>query len=440
MARIRLTPTRIDELTCPPEKSQAFVFDETVPSLAVRVTPSGAKSYVFESKLDRRTIRITLGSTKRWPLESVWTGKGKEREEVTRGAREEAQRLATLVDQGIDPREVAQAKREAKVAAETAAEAAKKYTLAALFEAYAAHIEKAGKKGSARTARSLFSCHAPAKLTQTPAKDVSADDIADMLRAVVEAGKERTAGALRTYMLAAFNVGMRARFDPLLPVAFKEYGITANPVAAIPAIASREHDRVLTNDELKTYVTALGDSRRDKALLLALLAGGQRMEQVLRIKVTDWDKDTKTLRLLDPKGRRKKARLHLLPLAPRAAALVDSLLAGADEDGYLLPLDAQTPGKRAKAICMEAGIAPAFNLRDIRRTAETRMAGLGISKDTRAHVLSHGIGGVQDKHYDRHSYEAEKRAALLAWENWIKQIETGEKAPSNVVAIHEAAA
>jgi hypothetical protein len=41
-----------------------------------------------------------------------------------------------------------------------------------------------------------------------------------------------------------------------------------------------------------------------------------------------------------------------------------------------------------------------FQLRDIRRTAETMLAGLGVSKDVRAHLLSHGLGGMQNQHYD----------------------------------------
>lgn len=40
------------------------------------------------------------------------------------------------------------------------------------------------------------------------------------------------------------------------------------------------------------------------------------------------------------------------------------------------------------------------------------MAALGVSKDIRAQVQSHGLGGIQARHYDRHEYMFEKRAAL----------------------------
>lgn len=417
MQRERLTLERIRRFTCPPGKQQAFLFDTEAPRLALRITAAGAKSFIFEAKLNRQTIRRTIGDPAAWSLEE---------------AREEARRLQTLVDKGEDPRELDRAKREAKEAIKREQEAAKTYTLAALFNDYAAHLEKQGKAGSARCARSQFK-HCPAAIAGKPAKAITSDEIADLLRAIHEQGKQRTAGSLRSYLLACYNVAQRARFDPALPVAFKAYGVASNPVQPIPAIAANAGDRVLTEEELKAYLAALGSSQTDNALRLALLAGGQRMEQLLRAEVKDWSASTKTLRLEDAKGRRKQARPHYLPLAPKAAALVASLAEAAKEreDKRLLPLVATTAGKRAKAISKAMG-GPAFDLRDLRRTVETMLAAMGISKDTRAQLLSHGLSGVQDKHYDRHSYAEEKRAALVAWEARLEEIQTGQK-PGNVV-------
>lgn len=444
--RENFTAERIANLKCEAGKAQSIYWDGKTPGLGLRVTPANAKSYVFETRLHSKTIRVTIGSPDVWPLETQWrtdkeTG---EKVEHQRGARQEAARLKAMTDQGIDPREIQRAKIEAKEAKATAAAAAKDYTLAKLYEAYCTYLDAAGKKGSARCARSVFKTHAPKALKEAPAKDAQPEDFADMLRKVTEVGKERTAGTLRTYLLAAYNIGMRARLDPKLPIAFKQYGITSNPIAPIPAIASRTSNRVLTNDELRIYLNSMDERLTDKALTLALFAGGQRMEQLLRVEVSDWTPETKTLQLLDPKGRRKEARIHLLPLGPRAAAIVESLVEDAKKAKVtkLFNLDVQTPGKRARLICDttdketgKARIEPAFNLLDIRRTVETRMAALGINKDTRAQVLSHGLGGVQDKHYDRHSYETEKRNALTAWENWLTSIEKNEKPAPNVLAM-----
>ena len=63
-----------------------------------------------------------------------------------------------------------------------------------------------------------------------------------------------------------------------------------------------------------------------------------------------------------------------------------------------------------------------FSMRDLRRTAETHMAALGISSDVRAQLQSHGLGGIQARHYDRHEYMPEKRAALALWVQRLKGI------------------
>jgi integrase len=76
-----------------------------------------------------------------------------------------------------------------------------------------------------------------------------------------------------------------------------------------------------------------------------------------------------------------------------------------------------------------------FQLRDIRRTCETMLAGMGISRDVRAQLLSHGISGVQHEHYDMYEYLDEKRVALNAWQSKLEEIATG-KTVSNVVPLH----
>jgi hypothetical protein len=54
-----------------------------------------------------------------------------------------------------------------------------------------------------------------------------------------------------------------------------------------------------------------------------------------------------------------------------------------------------------------------FQGRDIRRSIETRLQALGVSREIRAQLLSHGrTSGVQQKHYERHDFIPEKRVAL----------------------------
>lgn len=429
--RIRLTLDRIRKLTPPTDGQAVYVFDDDPRQLCVRITPAGAKSFVYAGKLNRTPLRITIGAADIWNLDD---------------ARAEARRLQILIDKGIDPRELERKKIEEKSQAKAASEAAKlelenqqRYTLKALCDAYCDFLDSKGKKQGAGHARSIFKCHvleAHPDIAALPAKDVSSDHVATMVRKVVEAGKDRTAGVLRSYLNAAFNASRKARFDAKLPSSLIAYQVQANPVEPIATIAVQRGDRTLSAEELKAYMAALSDDDvPDLALKLALFSGGQRMAQLLRAKVSDYDKFTQTLRLWDGKGKRTNPREHLLPLAPKAAVIVQKLLTRAEalKTQFLFSsfgttqLVDTTPGKRATSICISMKCEP-FNLRDIRRTCETMLAGMGISRDTRAQLLSHGLSGVQAAHYDRHTYTDEKRAALVSWEQRLDDIVTGKLA------------
>jgi hypothetical protein len=159
------------------------------------------------------------------------------------------------------------------------------------------------------------------------------------------------------------------------------------------------------------------------------------MAAILRAEVTDWTAETKVLRLLDPKGKRRQPREHLLPLGPVAASIVTELAAQSKEKSSALLFPSRTKetsihnsmlGPRVTEIATAMGGEP-FDLRDIRRTVETMLAGLGVSRDIRSQLLSHGISGVQAVHYDRYSYMKEKHSALLKWERYLNRIASEEE-------------
>lgn len=444
--RQHLTLERIRKLQTPTGNQAVYAFDDDPKQLCVRTTPAGAKSFVYAGKLNSIPLRITIGGTDVWKLDD---------------ARDEARRLQTLIDKGVDPRQLAREKTAEIASAKAAKEAAKqdaenrqRFTLQALCEAYCGTLEAKGKVQSARQARSILKCHvveASPEIARLPASEITAHQVAAMIRKVSEKGKDRAAGILRSYLSAAFNAARKAPFDAKLPAALIAYGVQSNPVEPVSTIPVQRGNRTLTTNELKAYITALSDDElSDQALKLALFAGGQRMAQLLRTKINDYNKDNQTLRLLDGKGKRTNPREHLLPLAPKAASIVERLIERACKQEtsnaknerreasfsnlWLFSsygkaqLADTTPGKRATEISKNMKRDP-FDLRDIRRTCETMLAELGINKDTRAQLLSHGLSGVQAAHYDRHSYTNEKRAALIKWEEQLTAITAGKIFP-----------
>lgn len=438
MQRIRLTNERIKAFGCPEGKKQVFLWDSESPHLGVRAT-KGAKSYIFQGWLNGGALRITLGDVRDWPLES--------KDPDNPGAREEARRLQTLIDQKIDPREQKReqeaaraAKRAADAEARREAESRAKYTLKALCEAYA-DLLAARSKEAASDARSAFKCHllSDEELANKPAREVTPLDLASAIRRVNEKGKARTAGKLRSYVHAAYETAIRAPLDSSVPADFIPFRIETNPAHPIPTVPAKSGKRTLSMDELKAYIEALKDDAIDSALKIALYAGGQRMQQLLRAGPNDWDGEN--LRLFDRKGRRREPREHLLPLGPVAAGIVDGLAeqAKARKSQHLfssfgrVALVKHTISTRVSEI--SAGIdGEPFDLKDIRRTVETMLAGMKVSKDIRAQLLSHGISGVQSVHYDKHDYLEQKADTLLKWEQRLNEIVNGKR-PAKVVKL-----
>ncbi len=68
---------------------------------------------------------------------------------------------------------------------------------------------------------------------------------------------------------------------------------------------------------------------------------------------------------------------------------------------------------------------PHWTPHDLRRTAASGLARAGVSRTVIGKVLNHAEPGVTAV-YDRHGYDAEKRAALDAWGEKIGQILRGE--------------
>lgn len=321
------------------------------------------------------------------------------------------------------------ARHEAKAAAEAEARQAQETSLARMLTTYQAHLERQGKQ-SAGDVRRLFAAHVLSHpVAEKRAADVATDELVTLLGRLTEDGRGRTAAKLRSYMRAAYALALRSKSDHDAPMVLRGFGITANPAAAIDALSryNRVRDRALSADELRHYmrrVRALPAGPRRDALLLGVLLGGQRPAQLLRVRPLDVDLAGGTVTLLDPKGARRQPRRHVLPLDGEARAIATARLAACG-DLWLFTGDGRHPvdpsglageaSAVSKAMLSAGESRGAFQLGDLRRTCETLLAAMGVSSDVRAQIQSHGLGGVQQRHYDRHDYMAEKRLALERW-------------------------
>ena len=254
-------------------------------------------------------------------------------------------------------------------------------------------------------------------MAQTPASEITQDQVIDMLRRLTEQGKGRTSNKLRTYLRAAYQCAVDVRVTASIPVAFKAYGVHINAVAQTRRDGrfDRADKRPLTADELRAYwrlIEKLPDLR-GRCLRLHLLTGGQRIEQLVRLRWTDVRADSITI--YDTKGRPGQgARMHMVPIIKAARRDLQAFEHTGDH------VFSTTKGVKSISGTTLSGWAAqvvgdaieGFQLKRVRSGVETLLAANRISREIRGHVQSHGLTGIQAQHYDGHDYMLEKRQAL----------------------------
>jgi integrase len=377
-------------------------------------------------------------------------------------ARDRATKLARLYRDGVTDlhahferqRESEERARAAEEeAARRAAEDARRGTLRQLLDVYVGHLEKHGKQ-SARDVRSIFTVHvfeAAPQIAERKATEVTVDQFVALISALTEAGKGRTAAKLRSYLRAAYSLALSSKTDPDAPLILRSFGIEANPVASVGARAlskyNRARKRVLDASEMGAFlrrVDALRDGAQKDVIRLLLFLGGQRPMQLLRVTPADVDLRAGTITLYDGKGSRREPRRHVLPLVKQAAEILERRRVKANAGIPLFSTDGRTTmrhetlsvvvGEISAEMLKAKQVREDFELRDLRRTVETMLASLKVPSDVRAHLLSHGLGGVQNRHYDRHDYALEKKQALEQWARHLTKLKGGEK--SALVGLH----
>lgn len=416
MAKKHLTAGTVNKLPLA-TAGQAFYTDTELVGFGLRVG-TRTKVYVVEKRVDGKPVRVTLGM--HGPM-------------TTDEARKKA--MAVLAELAAGTNVNARKKAEKQDSAADCV-GAEERTLKALCTDYCAWLEKQGKSSHA-DALNIFTNHvfdAFPQIAGKVAREIAKPDVVLVLRRLTEKGKSATARKLRSYLRAAFACALHADSDTALPSAFLHYKVLANPVESIRAIKGRTDKNPLSTPDLRKYWIQLGDEPGvvGACLRLHVLTGGQRPAQLVR--VTDRDV-TDVLRLLDPKGKRQEARVHLLPVSKEIRAELDALPARGfklSTDGGKTKIHPTSLTMWAADVAKRAGIE-GFQLKRVRSGIETLLAEAGIPLHTRGLLQSHGLGGVQAASYDAYSYAKEKAQALAT----LLQVLDGKPA-RNVKALKRA--
>jgi integrase len=354
-------------------------------------------------------------------------------------ARDQAREWRADLERGIDPK-VKEAERR------RFEQARRDDTFEAAFLTYAdLHLSKIR---SGKTVESVVRKHAFPVWKDWPLTDIRrrhASDLVDALAKTTPTNSNR----LRAYLK---HFGRWAVDKDRLEVS--PFEAVRRPTREI------KRDRVLSEDEIRSIwhlAGALGVFGRAVQLMLAT---GQRRTEVGALRWSELDLTKKVWTL--PRERAKADREHLVPLSPLALEILADCpkLAGnpyvlstgrrrnikKDDKATGRPIGGWSQAKEKldekllEAACKmaeEAGedkpaALPEWHLHDLRRSAATYMAKLGVDRVVVGKILNHAESSVTAV-YDRHSYFEEKKRALELWSHELRRIVAGAEPVSNVV-------
>lgn len=309
-------------------------------------------------------------------------------------------------------------------------------TLWDLCEEYIANLRLRGKEGSAKNGQNLIANHLKMhEFASRPARSIARAELVDFLRELKAKKLTRTPLHMKALMHAAYNLALNVDTDTDASEEFRRFEIVSNPLAGTKLrIPPNQRTRNLDALELGYFwqeLTEGPDAHKPTSRLvkLGLLLGGQRGVQLRRCLRENADLLNGTLLIFDPKGRRATPRPHVVPLSEAALVEVEwwieisksldskYLFPGTKKDSFYCDFScSDAVAKISKRMKADGRSKGHFHHQDLRRTAESRMAQIGIHKDIRAQIQSHGISGVQSQHYDMWEYLPEKRSALEKWE------------------------
>jgi integrase len=400
--RERITKRKIDELRAAAQRDghTRYVWDKDLPGFGLVVTKAGRASYCVQYRLGGRSRRVSIG--KHGPLTL---------DEARRSAREKLGEVA----RGID---IAEEKKETR----------RKLKAGNLGEATERYLTLNGKGLRYwNDVRRLIEFNVLPSLGRKPVVTITRSDIAALIDDVAQRSP-----AVARYVFAAIR--------PMFGWFVGRGLIEVNPIIGLKAPpAPKARDRVLDDGEIKTFWDAaarLGWPFEPVFKLLLLTATRREEIAAMAWDEIDLAKGVWTL----PGERAKNSRAHTIDLAPAAVAILEALPRLGELVFTTTGETAVSGFSKAKQrldglMAEEAGRAvPPWRTHDLRRTAATRMAGLGFPPHIVERVLNHisGSQGGLVSVYQRHEYREERRNALLAWARQVETITDGSA--SNVVS------
>lgn len=382
--RRQLTAKTLESFS--PKARRQEVWDTHLPGFGVRISPSGKKVFFAMRRVGNRQQRVTLGD---YPALSLQQAR-------------DAARQAFCEAEGSDAGPI-------EITPLTVRQAVQNF-----IELHAKPKNKDWRGQQRRLESNLVTVFGDRDI-----RSITRADMIGLLDKIMARGAPGQANRVLATVRKLFNWCVERCY------------MDTNPVHKLSAPAKeRPRDRVLNDEELAQVWQAsdtLGYPFGPLIKLLILTA--QRRGEVAGMRWSELDLNAKTWAL--PGSRTKNGRAHLVPLSEPAVDLLKSLPRFLKSD-YVFTTTGQTPvsgfGKKKDTLDQSAHVQP-WRLHDLRRTAASGMARLGVAPHVVEKILNHSSGIISGVAavYNRYGYEDEKRAALTAWASFMEEAQHGKR-------------
>ena len=404
MPSIRLTQLAVDKVAAP-QSGRTIFWDRHLPGFGLRVTAKGAKSWVAMYRVDGKPVMETLGAVARVPKI------------------DEARSLARASMAKAAAGENPVAEKKVDTARQTA------NTVKAAVARYLAHCDRTLKPKTAREWRRIFEHDVLPQWGERPLADISKGDV---LEIVNDKAARRERKRKDSTQGAAVQAGkMLTRLRTFFGWAVANDLAAADPTAGVRQPAKEAvRERVLSDDELRLFWNATGQIGNPFAPLFRLmLLTAQREGEVAGLRWGELDLTTQAWTI--PGLRTKNRKPHIVPLSSAAFEIIGALPRVDGQDllfsrtGVTPPSGFSRAKRRLDALITADNVTSEIEpwvLHDLRRTATTGMARLGVAPHVADRVLNHIAGTIRGVAavYNRFEYLRERKAALEAWGRFVE--------------------
>jgi integrase len=358
--RIRFTEAVIARLE-PPAEGEIIWWDSTTPTLGLRVSKTGRKTWTR----GKRKLGV-------WPAMSL----------------KEARAL--MADEPTEPAKVP-----------------------AVFSELVAQFLEHGRTRLGRPLRPttrdqyrrILNGHA-VTLHKLPIREITRADIARLTRKVATENGAPMASLLRAVLgrLWAFAI----------EIGEADYSV----VAGSPGYLVAKRSRVLSDGELAALWSATDTLEPFHVIVRLLLLTGCRANEIGKLRWHEIEHDG-VLRI--PGERIKTHRELVLPLPRLALDELARVPRIVGEPHVFGPRGFNSWFRAKRRLDKRLQFAKPWMVHDLRRTTESRLAQIGVTKEIRSRLLNHDVGDI-DLAYQHYDFKAEKAEALARWAAELERI------------------